>query len=140
MKVTLNYSKNLHFVAEARHFKEIHTDEPESFSGTNLAPSPLEYLLIGIGGCIGNSFVFCLLKNNIQTEKLEIVVDGKLKHLGPKMTLKLVKIDVELSFTPKRGQSKEKVDFCKKIFQEYCPVSNLIKNETPLNIKVSQVK
>ncbi|MFX1315976.1 MAG: OsmC family protein [Promethearchaeota archaeon] len=139
MKVTLNYLKDLQFIAETRHFKKIHTDEPESFSGTNLAPSPLEYFLIGIGGCIGSSFVYCLLKNNIQTENLEIVVDGKLKHSGPKMTLKLVKIDVELLLTPKKGQSKEKVDFCKKIFQEYCPVSNLIKDETPLNIKVLEL-
>ncbi len=138
MKVTLNYSEKLHFLAQARRFKSIHIDEPESFSGTNLAPSPLEYVLIGIGGCIGNSFIYCLQKHNILSEKLEIVVDGKLKHSGPKYTLKLVKIDIELLFTPKSGQSKEKIDLCKKIFHEYCPVSNVITKETPLSIRIRQ--
>lgn len=140
MKVTLTYSENLHFLAKARHFQNIHIDEPESFSGTNLAPSPIEYFLIGIGGCIGNSFLYCLQKNNILSEKLEIVVDGKLKHSGPKYNLRLIQIDLELFFVPKNGQSKEKIDFCKKMFHEYCPISNVITNETPFSIKIKQEK
>ncbi|MFX0041682.1 MAG: OsmC family protein [Candidatus Hodarchaeota archaeon] len=140
MKVTLNYLKNLHFIAQARSFKSIHIDEPESFSGTNLAPSPLEYVLIGIGGCIGNSFIYCLQKHNILSEKLEIIVNGNLKHSGPKHILKLVSIDIELLFTPKSGQSKDKIDLCKKAFHEYCPVSDVVTKETPLSIRIKQEK
>ena len=61
MKVTLNHSENLHFTANARDFKMIPIDASESFHGTNLGPSPIEYLLIGIGGCISSSFVYLSL-------------------------------------------------------------------------------
>jgi uncharacterized OsmC-like protein len=135
MKVSLNYSENLHFIGTARHFDNIHIDEPEAFSGTNLAPSSLEYLLIGIGGCIGSSFIYCLQKNEILLEKLKIVVDGKLKHTSPKMTLEIVTIDVEIIFIPRNGQKEEKIDFCKKIFKDYCPALKIIRSPVPLNIK-----
>ena len=135
MKVSLNYSENLHFIGTARHFNNIQIDEPEAFNGTNLAPSSLEYLLIGIGGCIGSSFVYCLQKNEILLEELNIVVDCKLKHTGKKMTLEMVNIDVEINFLPKNTQKKEKIDFCKKIFQDHCPALKLVKSPIPLNIK-----
>ncbi|MHA1483676.1 MAG: OsmC family protein [Candidatus Heimdallarchaeaceae archaeon] len=60
MKVTLTYSRNLHFKASVRSFEDLNVDEPESFHGTDLGPSAVEYLLIGIGGCLGTTFTHCL--------------------------------------------------------------------------------
>ena len=135
MKVTLSYSENLHFIGSARHFDNIQIDEPETFNGTDLAPSSLEYLFLGIGGCIGSSFVYCLQKNGIILEKLKIVVDGKLKHTGPKMILEIVNIDVKINFVTKNRQQEEKIDYCKRIFQDYCPALNIMRNPIPLNIR-----
>ncbi|MHA1291387.1 MAG: OsmC family protein, partial [Promethearchaeota archaeon] len=70
MKVIINYEKDLHFTAEIRHFKNIHIDEPKSFHGTDLGPSSVEYMLIGIGGCLGSSFLYCLQKQNIELKNL----------------------------------------------------------------------
>ena len=139
MKVTLKFLEGMHFVASARQFKNIHLDEPKSFHGTDLAPSSVEYFLIGTGGCIGSTFVYCLQKNNIEIDKLEVVIDGQLKHVGPKMHLRLVKIDVELLITIKEGESFEKMDLCQKMFQEYCPISNVLIQGIPLNTKVSKI-
>ena len=81
MKVTINYSENLHFIASARNFKWIELDEPESFHGSDLGPSPVEYLLIGIGGCLGSTFAYCLQRKNIPIEDMQIIVNGELNTL-----------------------------------------------------------
>ena len=135
MKVTLNYSEKMHFKASARHF-EVHLDEPESFHGTDLAPSPIEYFLIGTGGCIGSTFIFCLQKHKLAFESFKVIVDGTLQHVGPKNRLKLVKIDIELLVSLNESVSKEKLDICNKTFQDYCPISDVITQKIPLNVKV----
>jgi len=140
MKVTLNYSENLHFVARARKFKEIHIDEPKSFHGDNSGPSPIEYLLIGIGGCISSSFVYYLQKNDIEVKELDVVVDGILKHTEPKMNLKLAEIELELFVSFKNEHSDEKIDLSFTAFKDYCPISDLIINDVSLKVKISKKK
>jgi putative redox protein len=138
MKVTLKYSENLHFTASARHFDGIHLDEPESFHGTDIGPSPVEYFLIGIGGCLGSTFTYCLQKQEVEIDALEVVVDGQLKHVGPNMSLKLVNIEAEILFTAKDGKLSGKIEQCIKTFRDYCIVSNSITQGVPLDVKVSQ--
>jgi len=138
MKVTLKYSENLHFIARARHFYDIHIDEPESFHGTDEGPSPVEFYLIGIGGCMGSTFTYCLQKRNVEIDALEVVVDGQLKHIGPKMSLQLVNIEVELLITPSNNESSEKIEQCINSFQEYCIVRNSITQGIPFEVKVSR--
>jgi uncharacterized OsmC-like protein len=140
MKVTLSYTEKLHFTATARHFSDIHVDEPESFYGTNLAPSPIEYFLVGTGSCIGSTFIFCLQKHNILIENLTIIVDGILKHIGPNNRLKLVQIDIEILINLKESISNEQFEVCHKSFQEFCPITHVITQGIPLNIKITKNK
>lgn len=134
MKVVLDYTKNLHFKASARNFTDLNVDEPSSFHGTDLGPSAVEYLLIGIGGCLGTTFIYCLKKNNVELEKLEVIVDGNLSHTGPKMLLRLVNVDVDLNFTPKETSTDVEITRCINEFTEYCIVTNSIANGLPIQI------
>jgi putative redox protein len=138
MKVSIKYSENLHFTASARHFDNIQLDEPESFHGTDIGPSPVEYYLIGIGGCLGSTFTYCLQKQKVEIDSLEVVVDGQLKHASPNMSLQLINIEVELLITVKDGQPSDKIEQCVKTFQDYCVVSNSITQGVPLDVKISQ--
>ena len=139
MKVTLNYSENLHFIATARNFKGIELDEPESFHGSDLGPSPVEYLLIGIGGCLGSTFAYCLQRKNIPIEDMQVIVDGELKHAGPKLRLKLTKVDSRITFKVKKNTSSEIINYCINNFQEHCIVSNSIQDIT-INVEIFQNK
>ena len=138
MKVSLSYSENMHFTASVRHFNNIHVDESEAFHGDDLAPSPIEYVLIGTGGCIASTFVYCMQKNKVLIEKLEVDVEGTLKHSDPKDSLKLIKITVELLVTLKEGESSEKIDICHKMLLDYCPIFTAINSGIPLNINISK--
>lgn len=138
MKVTLNLSEKMHFIASARHFTDIHIDEPASFHGTNLAPSPIEYFLIGTGSCIGNTFVYCLQTHNIAFEQLKIIIDGKMQHIGPNNRLRLVQIDIEILIDLKEDIPNEKYDLCYQSFQEFCPISSVLTHGISFNIEVKR--
>jgi len=135
MKVRVKYAENLHFKGFARHFESIDLDEPESFNGTDIGPSPIEYYLMGIGGCIGATFAYCLQKKKGAIKELEIIVNGELKHMAPKLRLKLAKIEIKIVFSLKQGVSIKIIDYCKSKFQEYCPLSESVINGIPLTIK-----
>jgi len=138
MKVSLKYSEKLHFTASARHFDDIHIDEPESFHGTDKGPSPVEFFLIGIGGCLGSTFAYCLQKQDVEIDTLEVVVDGQLKHAGPKLSLQLVNIEAELLITARESKSYDKIERCIKDFQDYCILTNSITRGVPIDVKVSK--
>jgi uncharacterized OsmC-like protein len=136
MKVTLKYENNLRFTAIARSFTEIQVDEPQSSHGTDQGPSPVEYFLIGIGGCVGNTFAYCLQKRNVDIVNLEILIEGKLKHIGPKMRLRLVNIDCKVLLTPKNDTSNKDIEKCIKEFQGHCVLSNSIIKHLQTNVQV----
>jgi len=138
MKVSLTYSENLHFIASARKFSDLHIDEPESFHGTDLGPSSVEYLLIGIGGCLGSTFIYCLQKQNIDVENLEIVINGQLRHTEPKLRLRLINVSVKILYSLKPEQSLDKLEQCKKTFKEHCVVTSSIIQGIPVEVQINE--
>jgi len=139
MKVTLTYSRNLHFKASVRSFENLNVDEPESFHGTDLGPSAVEYLLIGIGGCLGTTFTHSLKKKNLELKDFKVVVDGKLTHVGPKKRLRLVGVNVEMKFSLKEIRSKEIIDSCVKDFKDNCIITNSIAKGLPIGVNCQQL-
>ncbi len=138
MKITLSYQGNQQFKASVRHFKNIVIDEPESFHGNDQGPSPIEYFLIGIGGCISSSLIYCLNNNNVKFSDYHVIVDGRLKHIGPKMLLKLAEIYITINFHLDDESSKKKLDYCKSIFQTHCPLSESIINGIPIQLNINE--
>ena len=122
MKVRLNYENNLNFKAKIREFDDFVLDEPKSFHGDDFGPSPIEYFLTGIGGCLGATFTYCFQKKGISLESLEIEVDGKIKHLLPHMHLRLTVIEVDFKFSVKDEFKDEEINYCINEFKNYCPI------------------
>lgn len=139
MKVALTYNRKLNFKASVRDFKDFNVDEPESFHGTNLGPSAVEYLLVGIGGCLGTTFIYCLQKRNVELKEFEVLVDGKITHVGPKKFLRLVNVDVEMKYTLKDTTSQERIAKCVKDFREKCIISNSLADGFPIEVNCNQV-
>ena len=139
MKVTLTYNRDLHFKASVRSFDDFNVDEPESFHGTNLGPSAVEYLLVGIGGCLGTTFIYCLQKGNIELKECRVLIDGTLSHIDPKKRLKLVNVDVEMKFSAKETASKERINKCIKDFRENCIVTSSIADGLPIKVNCTQM-
>ncbi|MHA1668947.1 MAG: OsmC family protein [Promethearchaeota archaeon] len=140
MKITINYCNNLHFKARVRDYDNIQIDEPESFHGTDLGPSPVEYILIGIGGCLSSTFIYCLRKRKIEIDDLELIIDGNLKHDKPSHYLKLTQIHVEFNLSLKEGNNEVELNSCIDEFTKYCPVYDSILNGIPIDIDFKKNK
>jgi uncharacterized OsmC-like protein len=140
MKVTLNYFKNLHFKASARMFNNIDVDEPETFHGNNNGPSPIEYYLIGIGACLGNTLIYSLKRNNINVKDLEITIDGQLKHIPPHMHLRLVNISIEFDFKRTLNISDEDLKYYRLKLEEFCPIFQSVSDGIPLKLNFVNFK
>jgi len=134
MKVILNYESNLNFIAKARKFENILLDEPQSFKGDDTGPSPIEYFLIGIGGCLGSTFTYCLKKKKIPLLSLEIEVDGKMKHLPPQMNLRLIGIEILFKYSIGNGDSSDKINYCINEFKKFCPIYESLIKGIPINM------
>ncbi|MFW9949783.1 MAG: OsmC family protein [Candidatus Thorarchaeota archaeon] len=133
LKIMLSYDNNLHLKAKVRQFTDIDIDEPHSFHGTDLGPSSVEYLLIGIGGCLSTTFIYCLQKRKIILKNLEVIIDGKLGHKNQKRKLRLLEVNVTLQYSIEENNSL-KIQTCIKEFQQHCIVSNSIKEGFPINV------
>jgi len=102
-----------------------------------LGPSSVGYLLIGIGGCLGSTFAFCLKKKKVEFTSLEIILDGILKHNGPKLHLRLNRINCQINISLNHNQYNL-LEECIQTFQKYCVVSESIINGIPLNVKIKK--
>jgi putative redox protein len=134
MKIIITYCNNLYFKAKIRKFDNLLIDEPKSFHGTDLGPSPVEYLLTGIGGCLSSTFAYCLGKRNIEIDDLEIIINGVLKHDQPNHFLRLKQIQVEFNLSLKEGYNKDELDDCIAEFKNYCPIYDPLINGIPIKI------
>jgi putative redox protein len=138
MKITISYQGNQQFKANTRHFSEIIIDEPESFHGEDQGPSPIEYFLIGTGSCIASSLIFCLNKNKVKFSDYNVAIEGKLKHTGPKLLLKLVEISITITFQVDDDESRSRVEYCKTVFQSHCPLSDSLIHGIPIELKINE--
>lgn len=140
MKVRLNYESNLKFKATVRDFEDFVLDEPESFHGNNLGPSPIEYFLIGIGGCLGSTFTYCFQKKGIALESLDIEINGRIKHIPPHLNLRLTEIEVEFNYSVKNDPSDEKINYCITEFKKHCPIYDPLAKGFPIKINFKRRK
>lgn len=62
--------------------KKVLIDEPAHLGGTDIAPNPVEYLLVGLGGCINVLVATYAEEYNVKVDYLEVKVHGDLDPDG----------------------------------------------------------
>lgn len=114
-------------------------DQPKPAGGTDAGPTPLEYLLCSLAGCIGTIGRIVAHQKKIALHAMEISVSGELDTdvlLGksresragfPGITVR-AKIDADLTDEQKR-------EFLKEV-DERCPVSDNLRQLTTVTTEV----
>ena len=114
-------------------------DQPKPAAGTDAGPTPLEYLLCALAGCIGSIGRIVAHQKKIALRGMEISVSGELDTdvlLGKStqnragfggLTVR-AKIDADLTHEQKR-------EFLKEV-DERCPVSDNLRQVTSLVTEV----
>jgi putative redox protein len=117
----------------------VHIDQPKAAAGEDTGPTPLEYLLLSLAGCIGAIGRIIANERKLPLRSMEIRVIGELdtdtlmgrareNRAGFAAITALVRIDADMS-------DEEKRDLLGEI-DSRCPVSDNLKEMTDLEIEL----
>ncbi|WP_202950627.1 OsmC family protein [Thermococcus litoralis] len=124
-------------VAKVREFTIV-VDEPPELGGTNEGPNPVEYILVALAGCLTITGHLVAEEKGIGIRSIRIKATGildprKFQGLdGERAGYKEIKVEIfpEGNFT-----ESELLEWIKEV-EERCPVSDNLKNPTPIKIEV----
>lgn len=113
-------------------------DEPEFFGGEDLAPSPVDYLLGSVAGCV--TAIGCLMakEQGFTIQKLSTQVDGRINSacfLGLPDAVRSGFQEVTVSLQITCDATEEQLRLWKEQLAIRCPVLDGLIHPTKLNIE-----
>jgi len=112
---------------------EIITDETEEVGGKGEGPNPSRLLAASTLNCLMASLTFCLKKKKVELSDLKGEVTGKIERVDKR--LRVTELDVDI-YPDVDDEDKEKLKKCVDIFENYCVVTQSIRNGIDVNVDV----
>lgn len=109
-------------------------DEAEPV-GEGSGPTPTRLLSTAVGHCLSSSLIFCLMKARIPVKKLETTVVAN-KFRNERGRLRIKSLDVQISLNIDL-EDKSRVGRCLEIFENYCTVTQSIRQGIEVNVSVT---
>lgn len=126
-------------VVRARNFEMI-IDEPENMQGTNEGPTPVEYTLAALAGCLNVVGHVVAKEMDFTLRGITFELKGGLdpaKFMGQETTSRAGYQSIEVKISPDSDASTEQLQNWLKTIEERCPVSDNISNSTPVTINLA---
>jgi len=117
---------------------DLKVDEVQEFGGTNKGPNPMELVLAALATCQEITYKMYADKLGVKIEGLKVEVTGELDlrgllSLDPGIRPGYLKIHHEVHFTT--SENKEIIEELIRLVENHCPVSDVLKNPTPIEFK-----
>ena len=123
MKARIDWVKDLTFTGESNSGHGIVISAPGPSGAPTVAPSPMEYVLLGTGGCTATDVILILQKGRHDVQRCEVTLDADRAAADPKV---FTKIRFHFKVTGK-GLSWDAVDRAIKLSAEkYCSASIML--------------
>ncbi len=125
---------------KARGFEMI-IDEPEQLGGTNQGANPVEYELAAFSGCINVMGHIIAKEMDMDLKSMQIDISGNLnpdKLFGKSMTDRAGYKHIDVKIKPDSTADAETLETWKQAICERCPVSDNLKNTTPIDVVVAK--
>lgn len=129
-------------VVKARGF-EIVIDEPAELGGTNEGANPVEYILAAFCGCINVMAHVIANEMNIELRSVKIKMAGELnpnRLFGTSFEDRAGYKGIEVSIEPDCDASEEELTKWMEAIEDRCPVSDNLRNITPVELKLKTKK
>lgn len=124
-------------IVKARNFT-ITIDEPQDLGGTDTAPNPVEFVLASLAGCLNVLAHLVAKEMNIQLSGVEIDISGNLnpdRLFGISKNDRAGYKDISVRIKPLDcAANEETLEKWLKEVTDRCPVSDNLKNTTPVNV------
>ena len=122
--VTVDLVEGMRFSAVGAAGREITLDSPPDFGGVNAGPTPMELMLMALGGCTGMDVVSMLRTMRVDVTGYQVRVDGDRADQHPKVytNIRVEHIVVGRDLEP--GKIHRAVE---KSATRFCPASAMLK-------------
>lgn len=107
-------------------------DEQHKKTKDKIGPNPSKLLALSVLACMGASFAYCLQKYNISLSDFE----GKAyitSTRNEKGFWRIKKISIDLRPKIDNPKIRKKADECKKFFEQFCIISESLKEGIEIN-------
>jgi putative redox protein len=130
MKARIDWVRDLTFVGESNSGHGIVISAPKQGGPPTIAPSPMEYVLLGTGGCTATDVVLILEKGRHKVTRCEVTLDADRAEADPKV---FTKIRFHFKVAGK-GLTRDVVDRAIKLSAEkYCSASIMLAKTATLS-------
>lgn len=131
------YSENpTKTIVEVGKFKVI-VDEPTNLGGTDEGPTPVDFLLAGLAGCINVVGHIVAKEMDFTLRGLDIQLEGDLnpaRFLGKSEEQRAGYKQIRVKINPDTNADKATLEKWLEIVEDRCPVSDTYVNPTPVNM------
>lgn len=114
---------------------DLFIDEQNKKTIEKVGPNPSKLLALSVLGCLAASFTFCLQKKEFSLSDLEgkAVIISKRNEKG---FWRLKKINIKLNPKIDNPKMRERADQCKKFFEQFCVLSESLRNGIEINVNL----
>ena len=137
-KVGLNLESGMLFKCDLGEMKvkDCYIDEEHYKEVDMLGPNPSRMLGLAVLGCLSASFVFCLKKRNYNVEDLKAEAEVTIRR-NEKGFWRVKKINVHIKPKIDDPDTKKRADQCLKMFEQYCIVTQAVREGINVEVKVA---
>ncbi|MGC8545907.1 MAG: OsmC family protein [Athalassotoga sp.] len=136
--VTAKCENPTKLVVNTSKFKII-IDEPPNLGGTDDGPNPVEYVLAALGGCLNVVGHLVAKEMGMELKGLEMTIEGEMdpsKFMGKPTKERTGYKEIRVNLKPVTSADKATIDKWIKAVEDRCPVSDNLRNPTPIKISV----
>jgi uncharacterized OsmC-like protein len=114
-------------------------DEPPVLLGQDRGPNPVEYLLVGLSGCVTTALVAHAAARGIEIKGLETFLEGDLDvqgFLGMSDTIPVSYQGITITFKIDADMTDDEKEELIRLAQQYSPVLATVMNPVPVHLKL----
>ncbi len=130
MEAKINWIGKRGFIGETESGNKIRMDIAMEKGGGNTGPTPMELVLLALGGCTGLDVVSILEKKRAKLEGMEIKIEAEKTENHPKV---FKNIKIEYLFKGKDLKESDLKTAIELSQEKYCSVSAILKKTAELS-------
>ncbi|MBF0506038.1 MAG: OsmC family protein [Nitrospirae bacterium] len=134
MQAKVKWTGGLQFVGESGSNHAVVLDADSSHGGTNMGMTPMELLLVGIGGCSGMDVASILQKKRQLVNDLEVRVSGTQAEEYPR---KFTAIELEYIISGKDVKEEAVKKAIESSMEKYCSVKATLEGVAKITYRYS---
>lgn len=128
MEALVKQVEGINFLGKSDSGHWVVLDGPSEFGGSEAGSSPMELVLIALGGCTGMDVASLLDKMRVEYDDLRLEVSAERKDEHPKIFTK-----IHITYRIWGDVSEDKVEKAiEKSQNKYCSVSDILRNSAEL--------